>query len=80
MGYGDFKLLGALGAWLGWQLLVPIILLSSIVGAVIGLGLIAFRGRDHSVTLAFGPYLAIAGGVALFYGPQLLALQKSLLG
>jgi leader peptidase (prepilin peptidase)/N-methyltransferase len=79
MGYGDFKLLAALGAWLGWQLLVPIILLSSIVGAVVGIALIAFRGRDHSVPLAFGPYLAIAGGVALFYGPQLLALQKSLL-
>ena len=79
MGYGDFKLLGALGAWLGWQLLVPIILMSSVVGAVIGLALIAFRGRDHSVPLAFGPYLAIAGGVALFYGPQLLALEKSLL-
>jgi len=79
MGYGDFKLLAALGAWLGWQLLVPIILLSSVVGAVIGIALIAFRGRDHSVPLAFGPYLAIAGGVALFYGPQLLALEKSFL-
>ena len=79
MGYGDFKLLAALGAWLGWQLLVPIILLSSVVGAVIGLALIAFRGRDHTVPLAFGPYLAIAGGVALFFGPQLLALEKSFL-
>jgi leader peptidase (prepilin peptidase) / N-methyltransferase len=79
MGYGDFKLLAALGAWLGWQLLVPIILLSSVVGAAIGLALIAFRGRDHTVPLAFGPYLAIAGGIALFYGPQLLALEKSFL-
>ncbi|HSV18680.1 MAG TPA: A24 family peptidase [Casimicrobiaceae bacterium] len=79
MGYGDFKLLAALGAWLGWQLLVPIILLSSVVGAAIGLGLIAFRGRDHTVPLAFGPYLAIAGGIALFYGPQLLALEQSFL-
>ena len=79
MGYGDFKLLGALGAWLGWQLLIPIILLSSVVGALVGLALIAFRGRDHSVPLAFGPYLAIAGAISLFYGPQLLALEKSFL-
>ena len=79
MGYGDFKLLAALGAWLGWQLLVPIILLSSVVGAIIGIALMAFRGRHHSVPLAFGPYLAIAGSIALFYGPQLLALQKSFL-
>ena len=78
MGFGDFKLLAALGAWLGWQLLLPIILLSSVVGAAIGLTLIVFRGRDHSVPLAFGPYLAIAGGIALFYGPQLIALQQGL--
>ena len=79
MGYGDFKLLGALGAWLGWELLVPIILLSSVVGALVGVALIAFRGRDHSVPLAFGPYLAIAGAIALLYGPQLIALEKSFL-
>jgi leader peptidase (prepilin peptidase)/N-methyltransferase len=79
MGYGDFKLLGALGAWLGWTLLLPIILLSSVVGATIGIVLIVFKGRDHSVPLAFGPYLAVAGGLALFFGPQLLALQQSLL-
>jgi leader peptidase (prepilin peptidase)/N-methyltransferase len=72
MGYGDFKLLAALGAWLGWQMLPLIVLLSSVVGAGIGLMLIAFRGRDHSVPLAFGPYLAIAGGVALFFGPALV--------
>src|SRR6478735_4355798 len=76
MGYGDFKLLAALGAWLGWPLLNPIVLLSSIVGAVVGILLIVFRGRDHSIPLAFGPYLAIAGGIALFYGPQLLALER----
>src|SRR5438876_8761611 len=63
MGYGDFKLLAALGAWLGWQMLPLIVLLSSIVGAVIGLSLIAFKGRDHNVPLAFGPYLAIAGAI-----------------
>ncbi len=72
MGYGDFKLLAALGAWLGWQMLPLIVLLSSVVGAVIGIMLIVFKGRDHSVPLAFGPYLAIAGGIALFFGPALV--------
>jgi len=72
MGYGDFKLLAALGAWLGWQMLPLIVLLSSIVGAAIGLTLIVFKGRDHSVPLAFGPYLAIAGAIALFFGRAIL--------
>jgi leader peptidase (prepilin peptidase)/N-methyltransferase len=72
MGYGDFKLLAALGAWLGWSMLPIIVLLSSVVGAAIGLSLIVFKGRDHNVPLAFGPYLAIAGAIALFFGPQLL--------
>jgi leader peptidase (prepilin peptidase)/N-methyltransferase len=72
MGYGDFKLLAALGAWLGWQLLPVIVLLSSVVGAFIGITLIVFRGRDHSVPLAFGPYLAIAGAIALFFGQTLV--------
>jgi leader peptidase (prepilin peptidase) / N-methyltransferase len=74
MGYGDFKLLGAMGAWLGWQLLPLIILLSSVVGAAIGISLVAFKGRDHQIPLAFGPYLAIAGLIALFFGKSLLAL------
>jgi leader peptidase (prepilin peptidase)/N-methyltransferase len=74
MGYGDFKLLAALGAWLGWQMLPLIVLLSSIVGAVIGLSLVAFKGRDHNIPLAFGPYLAIAGAIALFWGPALVKL------
>jgi len=72
MGYGDFKLLAALGAWLGWQMLPLIVLLSSVVGAAVGIVLIVFKGRDHSVPLAFGPYLAIAGANALFFGPALL--------
>jgi len=72
MGYGDFKLLGALGAWLGWQVLPVIVLLSSVVGAVIGITLIVFKGRDHNVPLAFGPFLAIAGAIALFFGPMLV--------
>jgi len=71
MGYGDFKLLAALGAWLGWQSLPLIILLSSAVGAVVGVSLMVFtrHGRDHP--LPFGPYLAAAGVIALFWGDQL---------
>jgi leader peptidase (prepilin peptidase)/N-methyltransferase len=67
MGYGDFKLLAALGAWLGWQMLPLIVLLSSVVGAVIGIALIVFKGRDHNIPIPFGPYLAIAGAIALFW-------------
>ena len=74
MGYGDFKLLAALGAWLGWQVLPVIVLLSSVVGAAIGITLIVFKGRDHSIPMAFGPYLAIAGALALFFGPTLAKL------
>jgi leader peptidase (prepilin peptidase)/N-methyltransferase len=72
MGFGDFKLLAALGAWLGWQMLPVIVLLSSVVGTVIGVSLIVFKGRDHNVPLAFGPYLAIAGAIALFWGEALV--------
>lgn len=72
MGHGDFKLLAALGAWLGWPMLPLIVLLSSIVGAAIGIGLIAFRGRDKTAPLPFGPYLAIAGMIALFWGRELM--------
>jgi leader peptidase (prepilin peptidase)/N-methyltransferase len=74
IGAGDFKLLAALGAWLGWQMLPLIILLSSAVGAAIGIGLLVFKGRDHNIPIAFGPYLAIAGGCALFAGSSLLHL------
>jgi leader peptidase (prepilin peptidase)/N-methyltransferase len=74
MGYGDFKLLAALGAWLGWQMLPLIVLLSSFVGALIGIGLVVFKGRDHQIPLAFGPYLAIAGVIALFFGRSLVSL------
>ena len=72
MGYGDFKLLAALGAWLGWKTLPLIILGSSVVGALIGMSLVAFKGRDHNVPLAFGPYLAIAGMIALFFGEPIV--------
>jgi leader peptidase (prepilin peptidase)/N-methyltransferase len=74
MGYGDFKLLAALGAWLGWQMLPLIVLLSSVIGAAIGIALVVFKGRDHQIPLAFGPYLAIAGVIALFFGRPLMAL------
>jgi leader peptidase (prepilin peptidase) / N-methyltransferase len=68
MGFGDFKLLGALGAWLGWQALPQIILLSSLVGAVVGISLIVIKGRDKNVPIPFGPYLAAAGFIALMWG------------
>ncbi|MGD8175546.1 prepilin peptidase [Marinimicrobium sp. ARAG 43.8] len=72
MGYGDFKLLAALGAWLGWQLLPVVILLSSLVGAVIGLGLVLMRGRGRNVPMPFGPYLAIAGWIAFIWGDAIV--------
>lgn len=72
MGYGDFKLLAALGAWMGWQMLPLIVLLSSFVGAVIGIGMILIRGRDRNIPIPFGPYLAIAGWLALLWGDVLL--------
>lgn len=68
MGYGDFKLLAALGAWFGWQFLPIIILLSSLVGAVIGIGMIVIKGRDKNIPIPFGPYLAIAGWITLIWG------------
>lgn len=74
MGYGDFKLLALFGAWLGWQYLPLIILLSSLVGAIIGLTMIIFLGRDKSIPIPFGPYLAIAGWIALLWGEQLNTL------
>lgn len=74
MGHGDFKLLAALGAWFGWQMLPLIILLSSLVGACVGLGLILFRGHDRSVPIPFGPYLAGAGWLVLAGGPELQAV------
>lgn len=71
MGYGDFKLLAALGAWLGWQMLPTIILLSSVVGAVVGISLMIFAKHGRNVPIPFGPYLAAAGAIALFWGPQI---------
>lgn len=73
MGYGDFKLLAALGAWLGWQMLPLIILLSACVGALVGIGLIVIRGRDRNIPMPFGPYLAAAGWIAMLWGDQIVA-------
>ena len=71
MGYGDFKLLAAIGAWLGWKMLPLVILLSSLVGAVVGILLIAFARHERNVPIPFGPYLAAAGLIALFWGDAL---------
>ena len=78
LGYGDFKLLAALGAWLGWQAILPVLLLASLAGAAIGLILIVFGGRERSAPLPFGPFLAAAGFVMLIWGPQVLALYGTL--
>ncbi len=72
MGYGDFKLLAALGAWLGWQMLPLIIMLSACVGAAVGISLILLRGRDRNIPIPFGPYLAAAGWIALLRGDQIV--------
>jgi leader peptidase (prepilin peptidase) / N-methyltransferase len=72
MGYGDFKLFAALGAWLGWKMLPMIIVLSAGMGAVIGVTLIVLRGRDRAAPMPFGPYLAIAGWIAMMYGDSLV--------
>ena len=74
MGYGDFKLLAALGAWLGWPMLPQIVLVSSVLGAVGGILMIVLKGRDKAVPLPYGPWLAGAGAVALFFGPAINAL------
>ncbi|HZN25219.1 MAG TPA: A24 family peptidase [Burkholderiales bacterium] len=71
MGYGDFKLLAAIGAWLGWKMLPLVILLSSFAGAIVGIFLIILARRGRNVPIPFGPYLAIAGLVALFFGETL---------
>lgn len=77
MGYGDFKLLSAIGAWFGWQLLPAVILLSSVVGAVIGIGMIVFRGKSGGTAIPFGPFLALGGIAALFFGQQLASFYMA---
>jgi leader peptidase (prepilin peptidase)/N-methyltransferase len=73
MGYGDFKLFAALGAWLGWKLLPLVILVSAGTGAVVGILMIVLRGRDRNVPIPFGPYLAAAGWIAMMYGDWLVS-------
>jgi len=74
MGAGDFKLLAALGAWMGWQLIPAIILLASVVGAIVGIALIVFKRHDHNDPIPFGPYLAGGGVAAFFFGESLMRL------
>jgi leader peptidase (prepilin peptidase)/N-methyltransferase len=72
MGYGDFKLFAALGAWLGWKLLPLVIILAAVTGAVLGIAMIMLRGRDRAAPMPFGPYLAAAGWLAMMYGSDLV--------
>ena len=80
MGYGDFKLLAALGAWMGWQMLPVIIILSSLVGAAIGIGMIIFANHEKSKPIPFGPYLAIAGWIALIWGEKINTAYLNFVG
>lgn len=80
MGYGDFKLLAALGAWLGWQALPLIILLSSLVGAACGIALMIIKRRGREIPIPFGPYLAMAGWIALLWGDALIARYLGTVG
>ncbi len=73
MGFGDFKLLAVFGAWFGWQILPLIIILSSLVGAVIGISMILFMSHDKSIPIPFGPYLAIAGWISMIWGPYIMS-------
>jgi len=74
MGFGDFKLLAALGAWLGWKMILPIVLSASFVGALIGITLILFAGRDRAQPMPFGPWLALGGVIALFWGEPIVRI------
>ena len=80
MGYGDFKLLATLGAWLGWKPLFVVILTSSLVGATVGIAMIALGKTERSTQIPFGPYLAAAGWITLIWGNELMRLYTSLFG
>ena len=80
MGFGDFKLLALLGAWLGWQYILVIILLSSLVGAIIGIAMVVLVKHDHNIPIPFGPYLAAAGWLALIWGKDINQLYLGLAG
>jgi leader peptidase (prepilin peptidase)/N-methyltransferase len=72
MGYGDFKLLAGIGAWLGWKMLPVVVLLSSFVGAIVGISLIVFARHGRNVPIPFGPYLVLGGLAAMFWGDALI--------
>jgi leader peptidase (prepilin peptidase) / N-methyltransferase len=78
MGYGDFKLLAAIGAWLGWQMVLPTILISAVLGAVVGITTLSIQKKDRSVPIAFGPFLAIAGWTMLMFGPEIVSRYMGL--
>jgi leader peptidase (prepilin peptidase)/N-methyltransferase len=80
MGYGDFKLLALFGAWLGWQYLPIIILLSSLVGAFIGIAMVILVKKDRNIPIPFGPYLAAAGWLSLIWGEQINTLYLNSIG
>ncbi len=80
MGHGDFKLLAMLGAWLGWKSLLTIVLLSSLVGAVVGISLVLLRGRDKNIPIPFGPYLATAGWITLLWGNDITRIYMRMAG
>jgi leader peptidase (prepilin peptidase)/N-methyltransferase len=79
MGYGDFKLLAALGAWLGLVAVPMIILMSAVVGSITGIAMIVFRGRDRQLPIPFGPYLAAAGWVTMLYGEPIVNAYQAYL-
>jgi leader peptidase (prepilin peptidase)/N-methyltransferase len=78
MGYGDFKLFAALGAWLGWQMLLPVILIAAVVGAIVGIAMLAARGQSRATPIAFGPFLAAAGWLVLMFGHGLVGKYLAL--
>jgi leader peptidase (prepilin peptidase) / N-methyltransferase len=80
MGYGDFKLFAALGAWLGWQMLLPIILVAAAVGAVVGIVVLMVAGKDRQTPIAFGPFLAASGWIMLMWGHEIVSRYMGLFG
>jgi leader peptidase (prepilin peptidase)/N-methyltransferase len=80
MGYGDFKLLALFGAWQGWEYLLQIVLVSSLVGAIVGILLVLLRGHDRTIPIPFGPYLAAAGWISLLWGKQINQVYLQLAG
>ena len=80
MGYGDFKLFAALGAWLGWRLLPLVILLAAATGAALGISMIVLRVRERSAPIPFGPYLAAAGWLAMLYGDRWMGAYMAVSG